>query len=160
PTPLSELDPTIPQDLSDIVARALRKDPGQRFQHLGEMRDALEVVRQRLADDPAHGRVHEGVRKGFERRPSPFTMAPSAARAAADEPTLLAADAPTVLTGATRAPAPRAADEPTVLEPRAPARPQRRPVMALAIGGAAVAVAVVGGVVLLKGRDQASLSRP
>jgi hypothetical protein len=159
PPALSELDATIPEDLSDIVARALRKDPAQRFQGLGEMRDALEVVRQRLADDPAHAQVHEGVRKGFERRPSHFTVPPSGSRAAADEPTLVA-DAPTVLTGAPRAPARRVADEATVLETRPPARPRRRPVMALAIGGAAVAVAVVGGVVVLKGRDQASVSRP
>jgi serine/threonine-protein kinase len=59
PTPLVEVDPSIPTDLSDIVARSLQKDPGERFPELIHMRVELERVRRRLVEegDQARARV-------------------------------------------------------------------------------------------------------
>jgi predicted Ser/Thr protein kinase len=51
PTPLSEVDPTLPAELSAIVHRAMQKDPEQRFQDLEEMRNQLEVVQRGLAEE-------------------------------------------------------------------------------------------------------------
>src|SRR5262245_13475504 len=59
PTPLAEVDPSIPPELSDIVARSLRKDPGERYPELLHMRVELERVRRRLVEegDQARARV-------------------------------------------------------------------------------------------------------
>lgn len=46
PEPLRAASPTIPQQISDIVRRALSKDPALRFQRVGDMRDALRVARE------------------------------------------------------------------------------------------------------------------
>ncbi|MGH7331938.1 MAG: serine/threonine-protein kinase, partial [Candidatus Rokuibacteriota bacterium] len=50
PTP-NTVDPTIPADLSVIIERALRKDPGQRFADLAEMRGQLEGVQRRFGEE-------------------------------------------------------------------------------------------------------------
>ncbi len=42
PKALSELDSRIPRELERIVARCLRKDPDRRFQHMADLRVALE----------------------------------------------------------------------------------------------------------------------
>jgi len=41
PAPPAEVDPTIPAGMSDIVMRALRKDPGERFQRVEDMQAAV-----------------------------------------------------------------------------------------------------------------------
>ncbi|MDP9191886.1 MAG: protein kinase [Acidobacteriota bacterium] len=46
PEPLRAASPTIPQQISDIVRRAIAKDPALRFQRVGDMRDALRVARE------------------------------------------------------------------------------------------------------------------
>jgi serine/threonine-protein kinase len=51
PTPLSQIDPTIPAELVQIVERAHKKDPAQRFPDMGEMRTRLEQVRRRMGDE-------------------------------------------------------------------------------------------------------------
>jgi ferredoxin/hemoglobin-like flavoprotein len=45
PEPLRKIAPALPASLSDVVARALGKDPAQRYQSVSELRDALRVVR-------------------------------------------------------------------------------------------------------------------
>ncbi|MBI2467412.1 MAG: protein kinase, partial [Candidatus Rokubacteria bacterium] len=51
PLPLSEVDPTVPRELSAVIERALRKDPAQRFPDLAQMRAQLEGIRRRLDDE-------------------------------------------------------------------------------------------------------------
>ncbi|PYN93729.1 MAG: hypothetical protein DMD91_29470 [Candidatus Rokuibacteriota bacterium] len=51
PIPLSELDPTLPPELTAIVERAMRKDPEDRFQGLDEMRAQLAQAQRRLAEE-------------------------------------------------------------------------------------------------------------
>jgi eukaryotic-like serine/threonine-protein kinase len=49
PEPLAKLVPTIPGPVMGIVARCMRKDPGQRYQNGGELFAALEVARAAYA---------------------------------------------------------------------------------------------------------------
>lgn len=44
---LRELDPSIPEELEQIVVRALQKSPGDRFQTAGDMHDALSQFMQK-----------------------------------------------------------------------------------------------------------------
>jgi eukaryotic-like serine/threonine-protein kinase len=46
PKPPAEVNPAIPQALSDIVMRAMEKDPGQRFQTAEEFRNSLKALRR------------------------------------------------------------------------------------------------------------------
>ena len=48
PKPLAEVCPGLDPDLIDIVDRCLAKKPEERFQDLGELRQALAVSRQRI----------------------------------------------------------------------------------------------------------------
>jgi serine/threonine protein kinase len=152
PPALNELDPAIPADLGDIVARALEKDAAQRFSSLTEMRDALEVVRKRVASDPAYASVHEGVRTAFDRPSTQPTWATRqetrpGPRPTAHEATVMS-DAPTVIAGAQAAP-PRSA----TARSSTARHPRKLPILPIAIGAAALVAVVVGGVVFMKGRD-------
>ena len=51
PQPLDQVDPTIPADLASIVARAMRKDPDERFADLGQMRLGIEQVQRALSEE-------------------------------------------------------------------------------------------------------------
>jgi hypothetical protein len=46
PKPPSEIRAGVPRELERIVARCLRKDPGRRFQHMEDLRIALEEVKE------------------------------------------------------------------------------------------------------------------
>ena len=46
PKALTELDSRIPRELERIVARCLRKDPERRFQHMADLRVALEELKE------------------------------------------------------------------------------------------------------------------
>ena len=46
PTPLAELDSRIPHELERIVVRCLRKDPDRRFQHMADLKVALEELKE------------------------------------------------------------------------------------------------------------------
>ena len=46
PKPLAELDSRIPRELERIVARCLRKDPDRRFQHMADLKVALEELKE------------------------------------------------------------------------------------------------------------------
>src|SRR5438105_2381961 len=50
PSP-SEIDPTIPPELTVIVQRAMRKNPAERYRDLEEMRAELELVHGRLIEE-------------------------------------------------------------------------------------------------------------
>ncbi len=61
----SELKPDLPSGLSDIILRALAKDPGHRYQTADEFRLALEPFRQEAIDLPT--RTYAGL--GAETEP-------------------------------------------------------------------------------------------
>ena len=46
PKPLGKLDSRIPRELERIVGRCLRKDPDRRFQHMADLRVALEELKE------------------------------------------------------------------------------------------------------------------
>ena len=45
PVPLRQIAPTLPSSVTDIVERALAKDPDRRYQRLTDMRDAIHLAR-------------------------------------------------------------------------------------------------------------------
>jgi eukaryotic-like serine/threonine-protein kinase len=56
PRPPSEIRVGVPRELERIVARCLRKDPGRRFQHMEDLRVALEEVKE----ESESGRLSSG----------------------------------------------------------------------------------------------------
>jgi len=46
PKPASEISTAFPQDLGKIITRCLRKDPNRRFQHMDDLKVALEELKQ------------------------------------------------------------------------------------------------------------------
>ena len=46
PKPVNELVPSLPPDLSKIISRCLRKDPARRYQHMDDLKVALEDVQE------------------------------------------------------------------------------------------------------------------
>ena len=65
PTPIDERRPDVPLALRNVVNRALRKHPDERFQHGGDLASALRDIERQLASgvalpvaaDPNHDRV-------------------------------------------------------------------------------------------------------
>jgi serine/threonine protein kinase len=51
PEPLLQIDPAIPPELVAVVERAMRKDPEDRFADLAHMRQGLEPLQMRFADE-------------------------------------------------------------------------------------------------------------
>ena len=51
PPALDQLDPSIPSELAAVVARAMRKDPAERFTDLEQMRSQLEEVQRGLTEE-------------------------------------------------------------------------------------------------------------
>jgi hypothetical protein len=51
PPALDQLDPAIPSELAAVVARAMRKDPAERFTDLEQMRSQLEEVLRGLTEE-------------------------------------------------------------------------------------------------------------
>ena len=51
PELVTEVDPSLPAELGEIIARSLRKDPAQRFPELAHMRVELERLRRGLTDE-------------------------------------------------------------------------------------------------------------
>jgi serine/threonine protein kinase len=52
PKPPVEIREEIPDELGRIIARCLRKDPGRRFQHMSDLRVALEEVKEESGSGP------------------------------------------------------------------------------------------------------------
>jgi eukaryotic-like serine/threonine-protein kinase len=53
PAPLREVVPGLPSRLTEALERALAKEPGRRFAHAGEMREALREARAALGEEEA-----------------------------------------------------------------------------------------------------------
>jgi len=52
PKPVRQLVPSIPPDLAKIVSQCLRKDPARRYQHMADVKVALEDVQEESASGP------------------------------------------------------------------------------------------------------------
>ena len=52
PRPVNDLVPSVPTDLAKIVSRCLRKDPARRYQHMGDVKVALEDVQEESLSRP------------------------------------------------------------------------------------------------------------
>ena len=63
PPRLSELDPSLPSELSDIVDRAIRKEPEERFADLGQMGRELEAVQRGLGEGPKQVPAAESAKR-------------------------------------------------------------------------------------------------
>jgi eukaryotic-like serine/threonine-protein kinase len=81
PPRLSELDPTLPPELSTIVARAIQKEQEQRFADLGEMGRELAAVQR-------------GLGEGWTRVTAAESVTPAAQPATVPEPAGVAVDSP------------------------------------------------------------------
>ena len=60
PKPASEISRALPHDLEKIITRCLRKDPSRRFQHMADLKVALEELKEE-SDSRLLG-VKEGTR--------------------------------------------------------------------------------------------------
>ena len=63
PKPVSQLVPLIPSDLAKIVSQCLRKDPARRYQHMADVRVALEDVQDESVSGPPVPVVRAPVRR-------------------------------------------------------------------------------------------------
>ena len=50
PAPVAQLAPEVPHVMQDLLDRMLAKDPGQRLQNAGQLRTALQMAREAIAD--------------------------------------------------------------------------------------------------------------
>jgi Tol biopolymer transport system component/predicted Ser/Thr protein kinase len=62
PKPVSELIPSLPQDLAKLVARCLRKDPARRYQYMADVKVALEDVQEESGSSPQVAAAGRGRR--------------------------------------------------------------------------------------------------
>jgi eukaryotic-like serine/threonine-protein kinase len=76
PTPLVDLVPGFPQDLSDVARTALQKDPAARYATIEEMRDALRAAAKRYLNERRLAMLQE-LEADFG-PPPPLTPAPKA----------------------------------------------------------------------------------
>ena len=53
-----QLNPSITKDLVKVIMQAIAKDPGERFQSIAEMEDALSRVERKLPTDISGGEAH------------------------------------------------------------------------------------------------------
>ncbi len=154
PPALDQLDPRIPPALAAVIARAMRKEPAERFPDLDRMRLELETVRQDLLEETRRelsgrqrGRLVEVREVWPEQQPAPTPDRklagaldkPGGARTSETTRRPLRTDA-----GESTAP-PTAAWRYGLLPPEAPRSPRRVGVGAVAAGAAgALAVTALG----------------
>ena len=83
PIPPHVIDPSLPKGLDDIIARALAKDPSQRYQNCDELRDALQACRAQLPPKPGVGTSSGRMTAQFSAvaAPAPAPSAPGSATA-------------------------------------------------------------------------------
>jgi serine/threonine-protein kinase len=137
PPPVTTLVPDLPHVLQDLLDRTLAKDPNERLQHAGQLRAALQMAREAIAqgrgDDPLP-----------EVPAADAPIAAATARTGAGAETRRATARGDRTSTASRTRARSAAARPAAMEPPPPVR------WPLYVGGlAALAVAIGGGLLVL-----------
>jgi hypothetical protein len=148
PTPLREVMPDLPDALQEIVARALQKNPTDRYARAGEMASDLQTVKMML-DLP----LHSGSGTGPMTSPSAATTvvsAPLFARTMRPRTGPQPADA---LNAPMRSSAVAATAD---AAPRARADDKKSGMMMIGASAAGVLIAVVAGVFMLSGGNDAT----
>jgi hypothetical protein len=51
PTPPTAIVPSVPMDLEKVVLRSLRKDPERRYQHIDDVKIALQDIKEESESD-------------------------------------------------------------------------------------------------------------
>ncbi len=183
PAPPSSYNPSISNELDRIVAKALEKDRGLRYQTAADLRADLQRLRRdssRRHAAPATG-SHASASSGYPLAPAAPTPVPAARDSQALDATVvtpppvrhsMAAVDPAFAVTATVAPAPPptrapAAAEPALVPPM-PAHQQSAPPRArsgpsMAVIGGSVAALLVGGlavVIMTRGTTEAPAAEP
>jgi Tol biopolymer transport system component/predicted Ser/Thr protein kinase len=65
PTPAHDVIPEAPRDLEKIIARCLRKDPNRRFQHMADVKVALEELKEESESGKLEAGAPAAGRPGF-----------------------------------------------------------------------------------------------
>jgi hypothetical protein len=148
PPKVSERRDDLPEELDELIAKGMDKDPGQRFPTPGALLEAAEQAFDRNARSTGAKEIPAAANTvPAEAAPPAETQAAATAAGAAAGPTVKAGLPPTVSAGASpeiaqtpagpTAPTAKPADDP-------PAPASRLPVRGIAIAAAVVVVALVG----------------
>ena len=134
PVPPISLDASLPQALNDLILMAVAKDPNNRFQTAGAFRNALAAVRATLQapTEPMVAPV-----------PVPAATQPSGPGPAPFGKTTEPPRQPFGTAGVPLPPAPALAAAGSVHPPAPPARPKSHRGLWMALGGVAVAAAII-----------------
>ena len=77
PKPPSTITPAIPADLEKLISRCLRKDPAKRFQHMDDVKVALEELKEESDSGKLAPRGRQRRRDSPGDRPRPSPLWPS-----------------------------------------------------------------------------------
>jgi serine/threonine-protein kinase len=146
PTPLRELDATLPPEIDAVVERALIKPREDRYPHMSDMLRDLHAFRQQLivTNSPPFGGTSTDVVRIPSNAPRPITPSPRSGSgvgvppSASDAPTVAAVPTPFPPAPSGSTPLPALDSTPGAL----PARGNRNVLLALA----AAAIIVAGGI--------------
>jgi eukaryotic-like serine/threonine-protein kinase len=136
PSPAADLVPDLPHVLADVLDRTLAKDPAERLQDGGQLRAALHLARNAIAD--GHGDEPLPELPATAAAPAPATSGRAGAGPETRRP------GSSILSGTTRNRARRPASRPP--EPVAAAPGSRWPMYA---GGLLVLALIAGGLLLV-----------
>ncbi|HVH58427.1 MAG TPA: protein kinase [Vicinamibacterales bacterium] len=147
PTPLRELDATLPPEIDAIVERSLVKSREERYSHMTDMLRDLQGYRQQLivTNSPPYGGTRTDVVRTPSDAPRPLTPSPRSGSGVGSGVQPSAADAPTVAGVPTPFPPPPASTSaPLPALDSQPGTPPRSP-RNLIVSAAVAVVVVVGG---------------
>jgi eukaryotic-like serine/threonine-protein kinase len=68
PKPVSSIMPEVPRDVEKIISRCLRKDPERRFQHMDDLKVALQEVKEEWDSGKLSGVVDGSLPRGRRKR--------------------------------------------------------------------------------------------
>ena len=63
PTPLNQVNPTLPQELNRIIGQALEKDRDMRYQSATDLKTALKRLKRDMDSSPKHSTTASGTRR-------------------------------------------------------------------------------------------------